>query len=374
MTQTKTEQQTTNESQTIQLPALIKKAQTQLSEFLKNGAHVLCGLEVTDPPPGFYPKVVCVHVNPDPSAKEVYVKEAGWGNKPAQLELSKIALMKLADTLGISWDNRLSGRVDDGRNPAECRYKAVGYIEDYMGKRRDISAEKTVNLDAIRDKLIHQKGQIAEAYQKKFASGDERDIPFKWKAALKENRVAELIASEVKAELIQKRSFMVELAETGAKLRAIRDKGIRTTYTAEELKKPFVDVRICQLPGYNRHEAEQAYNHLYGQPQRQEEAPQPTRNHAPEDTVIDVQATRQESQEEAHDHGGNLFTGGGGDSSESMFADFENCDRDQKVLAIKQMAAKKAFPLPKGFEGWADEKMGPFFRMLIEMPAAGGAK
>lgn len=391
---TTSHQQTTNQSQAstntgnagpeAQLPALVEKAKGQLEEYLKNGAHVLCPLQVTDPPMGYYPKVVAVTIDPNPAAKEVYVKDKGFGGKPDTLELSKIALMKLADTIGVTWDERLSRRIDDGSNPLKVTYKAVGYIEDYLGNRRTVDGTKTIDLDAIRDDLINTKTKIADAYKEKMGTSDEKDVPYKWRQAFKEGRVDQFITDMVRDELIKKRLFLFELAETGAKLRAIRNKGVRTTYTAAELAKPFVDVRYLPLhpTPERRYQAERAYDHLYGAP--------PT-HQAP--SSADPQATasphdRPARQPETIDA---TWTTGGTEhefptadahkaspQSEptpppeppgrlaSDLADFAAMEPAEQASRIQELGTKKKFPVPKNLDSWSAAKRLSFYEMLLK--------
>lgn len=364
---------TESADQSVQLPALIEKAQTQLAKFLQDGAHVLCPIEVTDPPPRFFPKVVCVQLNPDPNAKEVYVKEYGYGNKPNQLELTKIGLMKLSDTLGVTWDVDRSRRLDTGADPDICSYKAVGYIEDYLGTRKTISGEKHLSLGTIRDALILSKTKMVDGYCRKLEKGDEQGIPFKWKLAIKEGRTEELMASEVRAELIQKRQFLPELAETGAKLRAIRSKGFRTTYTAEELKKPFVDVRMMPIDRPElRYRGEEAYNRMYGPPP-EPYTPKPVEPASPSETVIDAQATRVEPREPwptEYDGGSQMPSSSSSakpTQRENNLIDWGAADHQQKVEILQHLAKAKDYPLPKNFPGWNAERMTAVYTMLLDL-------
>ena len=349
----------------MQLPALVEKARNQLNDFLKAGAHILCPLEVTDPPPGYFPKVVCVKINPDPVAKEVYVKEAGFGNRPAQLELTKIALMKLADMIGVSWDAERSKRLDDGRDPACCTYKAVGYIKDYLGHPREIEGTKHVNLDAIKDDLVATKTRQAETYQRKMGTKDEKDIPSKWLHALKAQRVDAFIHSEIKGELLKKRLFLVELAETGAKLRAIRSKGIRTTYTAQELGKAFADVRMVQLPGTTRPQAEAAYDALYGKPPAR---PEPAAT--PEETVIDAKAQVAESET-------NEEPQAKPSTRESILMDFEACEHSQQVEMVLELAQSRGYPVPlkpQDVAKWTSAVLRNVLDIILQHGEEGGGK
>ncbi len=352
-----------------QLPALIDKAKADLDGFLAKGAHVLCPLEVTDPPPHFYPKVVAVKISADPHAKEVYVKEKGWegkGNNPGrpdQLELSKIGLMKISGTLGISWDESLSRRTDDGRDPMKCSYKKVGYIEDYLGKRTTLAGEKHIDLGAIQDDLILTKTTQAKAYEKKLQGPYANDVPRKWKEAIQGGYATEFIREQVQSDMSKKRLFMVELAETGAMLRAIRSKGIRTSFTPQELAKPFVDVRMVPLPGLQRPQAERAYDQLFGAPPSPASPSTPHPAHVPphaDETIIDARASTV-----AEDPPPSMPQ-----SKESALADFGNCDQGQQIRMILDLAKRTKYPMPLAsadMTKWTKEQLRGTVVILLDM-------
>lgn len=147
-------------------------------------------------------------------SKEVYELPGGGG-----LGISKVVLDRIAAAAGVEWDTERTGRLDDGRDPNFVHYRAVGTLTEFDGTTRRVSGEKIIDLregapalDAIR---ARHKGETAE------------------------KQVREL------------RLFALEHAESKAKNRALRGGlGIKTTYTAEELKKPFVVPRLM-LTGHS---------------------------------------------------------------------------------------------------------------------------
>lgn len=352
-----------------QLPAIIEKTAADLKKFYEDGAHMLCSKSAIDPPPGYRPKVVYEYIDPDPKAREVYVKDKGYSFKgddgkeisaPDTLELTKIGVTKLARMKGVSWDSKKSGRVDDGRNPAAYAFKAVGYVRDHYGEIIEISATKTMDLDKLMRESMNSKCSQIEAYQRKLGTKYERDIPKKWLRALKEGKAAveDLLRSELQAERLRKDIAMPEQCETGAKLRAIRE-GLRTSYTAEELEKPFVDIRMLRL-NPDMPAAERANNALYGKPRTPGDDPEET----PEERIIDAK-----SRLEPDDPPKPKPT-----RRESILMDFEACDKDQKAALLKELAERVGYPSPmEGVAKWSESAMRGTLKLILDMQEGGEA-
>lgn len=127
-----------------------------------------------------------------------------------KLGLAKTALDRIAAAAGIDWDPRLCGRLDDGYDPHYCHYRAVGYVRTFDGSVRTITGE--VEIDA-RD----GSPQIEEIETK--ARKNDRDP---------------------RSQVLELRKFLIRHAESKAKNRAIRSLGLRTAYSPEELRKPFI--------------------------------------------------------------------------------------------------------------------------------------
>ncbi len=132
----------------------------------------------------------------DPEA-DTYNTDGGRG-------LGKSVLQKIAHAAGVSWDPDRSGRLDDGSHPYYVRWKAVGTYRAFDGQLQVLLAEKELDL---------RDGSPA--------------------------------AQELKTrQLAQMRLHIQAHAETKAQLRAIRSLGIKTSYSKDELKKPFVAARV----------------------------------------------------------------------------------------------------------------------------------
>lgn len=128
-----------------------------------------------------------------------------------KLALSKSALDKIATAAGISWDPDRSGRVDDGSDPAYCHFRAVGTVRDPDGTTRTITGERVIDL--------RPGGADAEG------------------------------ASE--RQIAQQRKFLLPLAESKAKNRAIRQAcSVRSSYSPAELQKPFVALKLVDTGEY----------------------------------------------------------------------------------------------------------------------------
>lgn len=118
--------------------------------------------------------------------------------------LSKSALDKIGAAAGISWDAQQSGRLDDGSDPHYCMWRAVGRMRHLDGTEVQLVGTKEMDL--------REGSQVA--------------------------------ISDTANQLREKRMHIAAHAETKARLRAIRSIGIRTAYTADELKRPFVVAKI----------------------------------------------------------------------------------------------------------------------------------
>lgn len=155
-------------------------------------------------PEGCDVAIVAVVVDPE---TETYQVTGGRG-------LSKVALDKIAAAAGISWDALQSRRLDDGRHPHYCHFKAVGHIREFDGSRRTIIGEKVMDL---RD----GSAQVEEIMAK--AKTPEAGL----------------------SQLRQTRVHILSHAESKARLRAVRTIGIRASYSAEALKRPFVVAKLA---------------------------------------------------------------------------------------------------------------------------------
>ncbi len=157
-------------------------------------------------PEGCDVAIVAVVVDPE---TESYAITGGGGTRG----LSKVALDKIDAAAGISWDANLSGRLDDGRHPHYCHFRKVGHIRNFDGSVRTIANEKVMDL---RD----GSAQVDEILSK------AKTVEAGW------------------AQVRQTRVHILSHAETKARLRAVRSIGLRSSYSPDALRKPFVIAKL----------------------------------------------------------------------------------------------------------------------------------
>ncbi len=141
---------------------------------------------------------------------EAETYDVGMGKRA----LSKAALDRIGAAAGISWDATQSRRLDDGRDPHYCVYYAVGSYRHFDGVEVQITGTKEMDL---RD----GSPQVEALEERARAKGKTAD-----------------------AQVREMRLHILAHAESKAKLRATRSIGIRSSYTREELARPFVVAKL----------------------------------------------------------------------------------------------------------------------------------
>jgi hypothetical protein len=133
-----------------------------------------------------------------------------------KLGLSGTTLSRIGAAAGIDWDMERSGRLDNGRDPHYCHYRAVGTVRNFDGSVRTLSGE--VEIDAREG-----SPQIDEIRAKQAGKQD---------------------GDGGASQILELRKFLLRHAERKAKNRAIADMGIKRDWTAAELTKPFAVARL----------------------------------------------------------------------------------------------------------------------------------
>jgi hypothetical protein len=213
------------------------------------------------------------------------VRETYQQSGSSERGLSKVALDKIAGGAGIDWDPVLSTRLDNRSHPWYCHCKAVGRVRRFDGTWRTLSDE--FELD-----LTDGSGEVeAIIAREKRKARDEGD---RYRGDLGVTEIA------------QKRKFILRLTTTGARLRATRQMGLRTSYTADELTKPFIMAQLT-FDGWSEEAETRAYFRqriadnflgasasLYGQPPQLQKA---------EPRVIDLPPEDEEPEFSPPDYG-----------------------------------------------------------------------
>jgi len=130
-----------------------------------------------------------------------------------KLSLSGSVLKKIGAAAGIDWDPVMSGRLDNGKNPHYCHFRAVGTVRLFDGRVRTVTGEVEIDMREGSPQIV--------AMQQRAKEGANLD-----------------------SQIRDTRLFLLRHAETKAKLRAIADMGVKRSYTAKELEKPFAVARI----------------------------------------------------------------------------------------------------------------------------------
>jgi hypothetical protein len=151
------------------------------------------------------------------------------------LGLDKTALNKISGAAGLTWDPVLSGRLDDGRDPHYCHYRAVGYVRAFDGQI--LTRKGEVEIDARAGSPLID--EITTKAQKADRSPD--------------NQILEL------------RKFLLRHAESKAQNRAIRSLGVRTSYKRGELGKPFAVAKVIFTGKSKDPEASREFRQMIGE-------------------------------------------------------------------------------------------------------------
>lgn len=129
---------------------------------------------------------------------EVFVTDGG------KLALTKTSLDRISQAAGVSWIPEKSGRADDRKDARYVEWRAVGKWRLFDGLEHVETRNRAADL---RDGSDEIKGMSEK-------------------------------------QIIQQRKFILTLAESKAMNRVVRALGIKQSYTAEELAKPFA---VCRL-------------------------------------------------------------------------------------------------------------------------------
>ena len=219
------------------LPAVVQTAITEQHVDL-NKVHLMLPTQTFGDVLGQFDKVTIEVVTIDPNAKNGDVFEIGKG----KYSLGKRPLQAISNAVGIVWDPATTTILESTK--LKSRAKATGAMRKPNGEMIVVTEEKTVDLEAIEEKLRITQEDYAE---KGKLIGWESGQPIKepWTKHGGEQGKQLHIDREVRTALIQYRLFKDERAMTGAKERVIRAfMAIKSNYSQQELSKPFAFPRV----------------------------------------------------------------------------------------------------------------------------------
>jgi len=172
------------------------------------------------------PRLEVVFIDSNPDSGDVFRAGSRPGKDNGESEglfsLSKPALMRLSVAAGIQWNYQLCRAVaDDG---IRLVYEVVGGVKKPDGTFLPLKSSYEYDLQAVRDQAEDQLWSKVSKWKNKPA--DEKK---------------KYVEDTLERDMLLKRRFRRQLAETGAMLRAIRMLlGLKSTYTVEQLSRPFV--------------------------------------------------------------------------------------------------------------------------------------
>jgi hypothetical protein len=183
-----------------------------------------------------------VQVDPNPKKGDVYEVADG------KFALSKIPLQRISSAISIQWVPSTTGIMEC--TDTISRGKATGIMRKPNGDLITVTDEKTIDMNSIEEELRFKAEEKAEKGnpEKIKAWGktkNDKSYPIFEPWASEEER-ERWIVRKVRIGCMEKRKFKNELAMTGAVNRVIRRfVAIKSSYTAEEIARPFVFPRIA---------------------------------------------------------------------------------------------------------------------------------
>ena len=175
-----------------------------------------------------------VYVNPDTAERECYHDAELM--EPDQRAISGSSLARMAIAAGIVW---LPKAQEIGTVPNLWRYCAHGAVMGYDGSPQTITGTAEVDL---RDGSA-QIGGWTPSKWRGLAMRNSKLLKRNPKAAIQQT-----IHGWTDQRVLLTRRHGLRVAETKAKNAAIRTFGLKSTYTVEELSRPFVVCRVIYLP------------------------------------------------------------------------------------------------------------------------------
>jgi len=319
------------------------KYDARIAEYQKQKYNILLPtLKLESIPPMCEIAFNIVEINPDPHKKEVYLQKNG------ELSHTKHGIDKLAAAAGVNWDWRACGRLDNGSDPHYCHYRMVGIVKDFDGTVRNCIGDKEVDL---RDGSEQLKAMVTT---------DD-----------KKNTVPNV------KQIAQQRQNILSLAQSKAANRALRSLlQIKHSYSAIELKYPFVVPKIIFRPDMNDPLIKQAYvNQMFqsntmafGTPTI--ESGTPTRLMLPEEEPEEIEEILQ-TQEPEIDEGEPPWEDSQKQAPitelEELRAQFENMDKDDKIEELKRLVRVAEYPITSiksPMENWKPKYLLEFWELL----------
>lgn len=309
-----------------------------------------------------------IALSPDPKDGDVYPHDKG------KMIIHKQGLEKLSNLAGIEMVKTV--RTDNQSDRQYISYQAGGFIRKADGSV--VMCVKTYGMDF---EVIEE--EVLEGYQEKMKKWVKDKAANAWPNNLTEQQRQEYVDFNSRKEVRRRRKYKDQLCESGAQARVKRDLlGLKAYYSPEELKKPFVVVRITLKPDYDdpaikmmlTQAAISASGQIFGYDPNQHTpalaAPAAQITHEAELEVEPAALPNGGAVEDA-DYEEAAAAAGPPDPAEAARADFEGADGGEKIKILDKLIVTKGYDkkqLKKGLEQFTDANLIAFYDALNLMP------
>jgi hypothetical protein len=313
-----------------------------------------------------------LELSPDPKQGDVYPHDKG------KMIIHKQGLEKLSNLAGIEMIKTV--RTDNGSDRQYISYQAGGFIRKADGSV--VMAVKTYGMDF---EVIEE--EVLEMYQDKMKKWCKDKGDNQWPNNLHENQRQDYINDKSRKEVRRRRKFKDQLCESGAQARVKRDLlGLKTFYTPDELKRPFVVVRVVLKPDYEDPQikmmltqaAISAQGQVFGIPgilpapvagdSTKLAGPAPQIAH---DGSIEPDALPNGEVEDADYTEAAAEASGAPDQADVARADFEGAEPKSKIAILNKLITRKNYDkknLKVPLADFKDAQLLSFYDALIDMP------
>lgn len=208
--------------------------ETALAKYKEEGCNIILGVGAGERiSPLYETRLFPLRIDANPLSGEVhYMGTKTWDSKTVrQFMLSRSTIDSIGTVMGVSWSAKESIRLDDRSDRKYCSKRAVGYVRRADGTIRRIVGEKAMSIEDLEEEARD------EQWVKMQKDGWKLPKKYSYMEGSDDKKILEFL---VHREVLQKQRNIEQLCETGARLRALRSLGIKSTYTDEDFAQPFI--------------------------------------------------------------------------------------------------------------------------------------
>jgi len=313
-----------------------------------------------------------IELSPNPKDGDVYPHDK------TKMIVANKGLEKLALLANIQMNKSI--RTDPQNDRQYISYQAGGFLW-----KADASAVMCIKSYAMDFEVIEE--EVLEMYQDRMKKYVKDKAANQWPNNLDDRQRSEWIHDKAKKEVRRRRKFKEQLCESGAQARVKRELlGLKGWYSADELKKPFVVVRVTLKPDYDDPEIKrlmferamsaqgQIFGTAPGSAITHQPAPQISHEQPPIEPAaipngdLDEDIPDADYEDAATEAAGE---NGAPDPAEVARADFDGAHTSSKLEILNKLIKQKAYDkkqLKRPMENWTDKQLVSFYDALVDMP------